>query len=150
MQYSRARHIRLVTQAVLVIAMAATTPIVSAAIQGPLAKSVASGKDIFIHNKFEGRGMTCQSCHTAGGLGPTTVPGSHMHGPSLANAAAVFPRYKQREGKVMTLAEQIHGCIQGALGGKAPAYNSKTMTDLVSYITSLSQGKHVDMGAAYK
>lgn len=125
-------------------------PVNCAAIPKPLLNMIAQGKDMFMHNTFGGRGMTCGSCHTGGGLGPTFVPGSSMKGPSLSNAAAVFPRYKAREGRVMTLADEIHGCIQGALGGKAPAYDSKTMRALQTYITSLSQGKRMHMGDIYK
>lgn len=121
-------------------------PVAQAAITGPLAQAVEQGKHIFVHDTFDGRGMTCQSCHSAAGLGPTVVPGSSMKGPSLANAAAIFPRFKAREGKVITLEDQINGCIAGALGGKAPGYDSDAMRALVSYITSLSQGKPVDMG----
>jgi thiosulfate dehydrogenase len=119
-------------------------------LSGPLAKTVAQGKDIFLHDTFGGRGMTCDSCHTGGGLGPTSVPGSGMQGPSLSNAAAVFPRFKPDDGRVMTLADEIHGCIQGALGGKAPAYDSDTMRALETYVTSLAQGKRLDMGGKYK
>lgn len=125
-------------------------PLANAAMSGPLAKTVAKGKQIFMHDTFGGSGMTCDSCHTGGGLGATVVPGSHNAGPSLSNAAAVFPRYKQDAGRVMTLADEIHGCIRGAIGGKAPAYNSETMRALETYLTSLSQGKRVNMGGKYK
>lgn len=124
-------------------------PMAKAGLSRPLAKMVAHGKDIFLHDTFGGRGMTCDSCHTGGGRGPTMVPGSGMRGPSLSNAAAVFPRYKPDDGRVLTLAEQIHGCIRGALGGKAPPYGGSTMRALETYITALAQGKRIDMGGAY-
>jgi len=125
-------------------------PAAQAAITGPLAKTVEQGKQIFMHDTFGGRGMTCASCHKAAGMGPTEVPGMDRKGPSLANAAAVFPRYKARVHKVITLEEQIRGCIHGALGGKEPAYDSDTMRALVTYVSSLSQGKTIDMGGAFK
>jgi thiosulfate dehydrogenase len=126
------------------------TPGVGATFAKPLATMIAQGKETFLHNTFAGRGMTCNSCHTGAGLGPTIVPGSSMKGPSLSNAAAVFPRYKPNDRKVMTLADEIHGCIQGALGGKAPAYDSDTMRALETYISSLAQGKRLNMGGKYK
>ncbi|HKJ10460.1 MAG TPA: cytochrome C [Gammaproteobacteria bacterium] len=138
---------RLLLGSMLVIGLA---PAASAGLSGPLAKTVAHGRDIFLHDTFGGRGMTCDSCHTAGGKGPTVVPGSTMKGPSLSNAAAVFPRYKPDDGRVLTLAEQIHGCISGALGGKAPPYGSDTMRALETYLTALSQGKRIDMGGPYR
>lgn len=125
-------------------------PASAASFSKPMMSMIAKGKDIFLHDTFHGGGMTCDTCHTQGGMGPTKVPGSNMKGPSLSNAAAVFPRYKSDHGKVMTLADQIHGCIKGALRAKAPTYNSQTMRALETYIASLSQGKRLDMGGAYK
>lgn len=116
---------------------------------GPLGKMVEKGKHIFLHDTFGGRGMTCDSCHTGAGMGPTIVPGSNMRGPSLSNAAAVFPRYKPDDGRVMTLADEIHGCIAGALGGKAPAYDSDAMRALETYLASLAQNKRLHMGGKY-
>lgn len=136
--------------ALLPLGLVSECQLASAATHGPLAKSVAKGKDIFLHDTFGGGGMTCDACHTDGGRGPTVVPGSSHSMPSLSNAAAVFPRFKQDDGRVMTLAQQIHGCIAGALGGKAPAYDSQAMVDLEVYLTSLSEGKSVRMGGAYK
>lgn len=125
-------------------------PSANAGGSGPLAKVIAHGRNIFLHDTFGGRGMTCDSCHTEGGKGPTVVPGSSMKGPSLSNAAAVFPRYKPDDGRVLTLAEQIHGCISGALGGRAPSYGSDTMRALETYLTALSEGKRIDMGGQYR
>jgi len=117
---------------------------------GPLAKTIAKGKQIFTHDSFGGRGMSCASCHRAAGTGPTQVPGRNMKGPSLNNAAAIFPKFKRRNGKVITLADQIHGCIAGAMGGQPPAYNSDKMRALVTYLTSLSEGKAIHMGGKLK
>lgn len=149
MQTANRQHAGLGVVMGLLMAMS-VLPVAQAATSGPLAKTVAKGKAIFLHNTFGGRGMTCDSCHTNGGQGPTVVPGSKTTSPSLSNAAAVFPRYKPDSGQVMTLADEIHGCIRGAIGGKAPAYDSKTMRALETYLTSLSQGKRMHMGGKYK
>lgn len=119
---------------------------VHAAITGPLAKSVEKGRNLFIHDTFGGQGRTCQSCHTVAGTGPTVLPNG-MRLPSIAPAATLFPRYKARLGRVITLEDQVQGCIAGALGGKAPAYDSSTLRALISYLTSLSQGQRINMGA---
>lgn len=150
MQAATKTRLAIWVMTVLMLGLMSEIPLANAAMHGPLAKSVAKGKDIFLHDTFGGRGMTCDSCHTGGGKGPTVMPGSHRSAPSLSNAAAVFPRFKQDDGRVMTLAQQIHGCIAGALGGKAPAYDSRTMVDLETYLTSLSQGKRIHMGGKYK
>lgn len=120
-----------------------------AAISGPLAKAVAEGKQVFLHDSFGGHGMSCASCHRDAGLGPTVLHNGHRF-PSLANAAAIFPRYKARAHKVITLQDQIRGCVARGLGGKPPAYDSATMRSLVAYLTSLAQGKPIDMGGKPK
>ncbi len=111
----------------------------------PLEKSVATGKALFIHGTFGGNGSTCETCHTSGGTVPGKMPGN-ITIPSLANAAAIYPRFNPRAKKVITLEDQIRNCIVGALHGKPPAYGSVRMNALVSYITSLAQGKPMDMG----
>ncbi|OBS09884.1 c-type cytochrome [Acidihalobacter prosperus] len=141
----RGRFARLgAVMAIAVVAGLGATSSAHAA-AGPLAQAIADGKHMFIHDTFGGRGMTCESCHRAAGMGPTVVHGRHF--PSLANAAAIFPRYNPRAHKVITLEDQIRGCVARGLGGKPPAGGSKAMADMVAYLTSLSQGKPIAMGA---
>jgi thiosulfate dehydrogenase len=111
----------------------------------PLEKSVEAGKALFIHGTFDGNGRTCETCHTSGGTVPGKMPGA-ITIPSLNNAAAIYPRFNPRANKVITLEDQIRNCIVGALHGKPPDYGSIRMNALVSYITSLSRGKPMDMG----
>ena len=111
----------------------------------PLQAAVQRGAHLFATDTFGGHGMTCQSCHSGGGKIAGQVAGGGKI-PSLANAAAIFPRYSPRAGKVITLEDQIRGCIAGGLGGKPPAYGSQTMADLVSYLGSLAHGQRVMIG----
>ena len=110
-----------------------------------LAKVVQQGKELFTHNTFNGNGRVCQTCHLSGGLAPGKLPDGKAI-PSLANAAAVFPLFKPRQGKVVTLPDQIRNCVGGALEGQVPDYGSDELNALVVYVTSLSQGKAIDMG----
>ncbi len=66
--------------------------------------------------------------------------------PSLSNAATIYPRFAAKKNKVITLEDQIQNCVAGALRGKPPAYGSEQMTQLVVYITSLAQGKPLNLG----
>lgn len=122
---------------------------VNAAEQSPLASAVKKGRSLFIHDTFSGSGKTCQSCHRAAGTGPTLLPNGASF-PSLSNAASIFPRYSKRAGKVITIEDQIRGCVAGGLRGKPPAYNSAAMRELTTYLTSLSQGKPINMGGKPK
>ncbi len=111
-----------------------------------LQQAIAHGKELFFHETFGGRGRVCESCHLGGG----TRQGQRPDGepiPSLSNAAAIFPRISEDDHKLITLADQVRVCVGGALNGHAPAYGSDELNSLVAYVTSLSQGKPIDMGA---
>lgn len=112
---------------------------------GPqLGKAIENGSNLFLHETFGGNGRTCNTCHVNGGVGPGKTPDGKAI-PSLGNAAAIFPRFNKRAGRVVTLVDQIRSCIHGGLQGNPPDYDSEQLTDLVSYVTSLSQGKALDM-----
>ncbi len=113
-----------------------------------LQKAVARGADAFAHEKFGGSGRVCESCHLGGGL----LAGRRPDGvaiPSLANAAAVFPRISDDDGhSVITLSDQVRACVSGAIHGTPPAYASDQLNSLVAYLTSLSRGKAIEMGGS--
>ncbi|MDE1897957.1 MAG: hypothetical protein KGI40_12625 [Xanthomonadaceae bacterium] len=115
----------------------------------PLHAAIQRGSHLFATDTFGGRGMTCQSCHSGGGK----IPGQLANGskiPSLSNAAAIFPRFSSKAGKVITLEDQVRACIAGGIGGKPVKYGGQNMADLVSYLTFLSDGKPIDMGGKPK
>lgn len=115
------------------------------AVEPHLEKAIEGGKALFFKETFGGNGQTCLSCHDAGGVGAGKLPNGNAL-PSLGNAATIFPRFNPRANKVVTLEDQVRTCVAGALQGKPPAYGSEQMTQLVTYLTSLAQGKPVDMG----
>lgn len=111
--------------------------------------AIAQGQDLFSHETFGGSGKVCSSCHLGGGKETGRLPNGKAI-PSLANAATIFPRFQQRTGKVITLTDQIRSCATNALEGTPPDYGSEKLNALASYITSLAQGKPLDMGGAPK
>lgn len=118
------------------------------AAEAPLQQAIARGADAFSHEKFGGSGRVCESCHLGGGLPQGRRPDG-VAIPSLANAAAVFPRISDDDGhSVITLSDQVRACVSGAIRGKPPAYSSDELNSLVAYVTSLSKGKAIDMGGA--
>lgn len=110
-----------------------------------LDKAVQNGKELFSHETFWGDGKTCESCHVNGGTVATKLPSGKALA-SLSNAAAIFPRFRVKSNKVITLPDQVRNCVQGGIGGTPPDYGSEQLTDLVAYLTSLAQGKAIDMG----
>lgn len=110
-----------------------------------LDKAIQDGKQIFSHETFAGNGKTCDACHSNGGVGPGKLPNGKAI-PSLSNAAAIFPRFNPKAKRVVTLEDQVRACAKNALQGTPPAAGSDKLSDLVAYLTSLSQGKPIDMG----
>lgn len=131
-------------------AVLAAVPVRAAepAAEPQLQKAIARGAQAFAHEKFGGSGRVCESCHLGGGR----LPGRRPDGvaiPSLANAAAVFPRLSgEDDHSIITLSDQVRACVAGAIHGTPPAYGSDELNSLVAYVTSLSQGKSLDMGGS--
>lgn len=96
-----------------------------------MAAAVQVGKTLFQNETFSGE-RTCRSCHQPGGVGP-----------NLAHAAANFPRFVARLGRVQTLEEQIVHCITAGNKGEAPALGSVALDDLTAYVTSLAKGQTI-------
>jgi thiosulfate dehydrogenase len=119
------------------------------AIDPLLQKEIAHGEEAFLHNTFGGGGRVCNSCHLGGGTQAGQLPNGEAI-PSLTNAAAIFPRVREQDHALITLADQVRTCVAGAIKGKAPEYGSEELNALVSYVTSLSQGKAIDMGGMAK
>ena len=115
----------------------------------PLADAVSQGHQLFEKHTFEGAGRTCQTCHHEGGKGATVLPNG-VHKPAIAGAASYFPRFNPKVGHLVTLEDQVRRCVAGGLQGKAPAYDSTEMRAMIAYLTSLSQGKPIDMGGRAK
>jgi thiosulfate dehydrogenase len=110
-----------------------------------LQQVVERGKALFMTATFDGNGRHCTTCHKEGG----TVMGELPNGkkiPSLNNAAAIFPRYDAKNHRVKALPDQVQNCVRNAIQGTPPALDSAEMTEMVTYLTSLSQGKSIDMG----
>jgi len=110
-----------------------------------LEKAIQGGKALFAHETFGGNGKSCETCHVDGGVGLGKLPNGTVI-PGLSNAATIFPRFNPKANKVITLESQLRNCIAGGLEGNPPAYGSEQLTQLVSYVTSLAQGKPLDMG----
>ncbi len=128
--------------AIPIAARAADAPAAQVALQ----QAVQKGADLFAHESFGGAGI-CETCHLNGGRDPGKLPNGKAI-PSLVGAAAGFPRYSPRAQAVITLSQQIGGCIHNALKGTPPAPGSADMVALETYITSLSKG--AVMGPQFK
>lgn len=132
--------------AVLLALLAAQAAVPARAVDTELQKAIARGGEAFQHSTFGARsGRVCNSCHLGGGRMPGRLPNGKAI-PSLANAAAIFPRVREQDHALITLADQVRSCVGGAIEGQPPDYGSEELNALVSYVTSLAQGKAIDMG----
>jgi thiosulfate dehydrogenase len=120
-------------------------PAGAAADVSSLQHAVIRGKELFMTATFNGNGRHCNTCHKGGGVDMGKLPNGKTI-PSLNNAAAIFPRYDEKRHQVKTLLDQVHQCVKNAIKGRPPAYDSAEMTELVTYVTSLSRGIPIDMG----
>lgn len=103
---------------------------------GPVGAEIAAGRDLIEHTKarmpsYVGARMNCSACH----LGAGTVP----RGGTLIGAAARFPQYNKRAGRVIALQDRIAECFLYSMNGRPPAYDGKEMIAIVAYIAWLSR-----------
>lgn len=142
MKSSRQRHFGVMIS--LAAGLAAGVPVAHAA-DPDLQQAIERGAKNFQHNGFGGNGRVCETCHVDGGKAPGRRPDGALM-PSLTNAAAVFPRLSRDGKQIVTLTDQIHNCIGGAIEGKVPPYGSDDINSLALYVTSLSRGKAIEPG----
>jgi len=100
-----------------------------------LAASVARGMALFNDPGLGTNGMTCNSCHMAGGA----VDGGmgEMKIRAFDHLSSQFPKYWRMSGRVMTLDQAVNFCVVNPLKGTALAWDSQELTDLVAYCASV-------------
>jgi len=106
--------------------------------------SVEKGKALFNDPKLGTTGGTCNSCHPNGDTTGGEVMGMKI--PSLKEAAATFPKYKDAAGAVITLGMMDNMCIEMFLKGEGLALDSPDAVDLAAYVTYIAaeEGKAVN------
>lgn len=81
--------------------------------------------------------LNCTSCHLDDGLRLEAAP--------LTGSAARFPKYMERTGAVIPLADRVNYCFTRSLAGNRLPVESREMQDILAYLTYISQG--VPIGA---
>ncbi len=112
---------------------------------GPKGLAIQNGRKLLTQTrqmlpKNVGNGLNCTSCHLAGGTTANASPWVGIWG--------VFPEYRSRSGKVISLQERVNDCFERSMNGKALAYDSAAMNDILSYMQWLSTG--VPTGSSVK
>jgi thiosulfate dehydrogenase len=104
---------------------------------GPVGAQIAYGHDIIVDTQKAmpanvKAGMSCEACHVNGG--------TQARAGSLVGTYATFPQWNKRSKRVIALQDRIAECFLYSMNGTPPAYSSKQMVAIVSYIAWLSRG----------
>lgn len=82
--------------------------------------------------------INCSNCHLAAGRNVDAAP--------LTGSFARFPKYMERTGAVIGLADRVNYCFTRSLGGNRLPVESREMQDILAYIAWLSSGVPVGEG----
>ena len=118
-------------------APAFTVPAESAIPAGPKGLAIKEGRKLLTETSLRlpknvGNGLNCTSCHLAGGTTANASPWVGIWG--------VFPEYRARSGKVISLTERVNDCFRRSMNGKPLAYDSAEMNNILAYMQWLSIG----------
>lgn len=97
---------------------------------------VRLGRDLATHT-FErlpdqvGSDLHCTSCHLEGGTKAKAGP--------WVGVTSVYPLYRDREGRVITIEDRVNACFERSLNGKALPAESREMRAFVAYMSWLSR-----------
>lgn len=80
---------------------------------------------------YVGNRLNCTSCHLDGGLAPDAA--------SFVGIGRVYPEYRARADRQMTLADRINECFERSMNGRALPPDSSKLQAIVAYIEWLSQ-----------
>ena len=82
--------------------------------------------------------LNCTNCHLNAGRNVDAAP--------LAGAQARFPKYMDRTGAVIGLADRVNYCFTRSLAGNRLPVDSREMEDILAYLAWLSSGVPVGEG----
>ena len=104
-----------------------------------LAKSIATGKELFNDKSLGTSGKTCNSCHMMGGtkgakMGEMTIK-------PFDDLGSKYPNYFMMGKKVMTLSQVVNFCVVKPLKGEALKWDDQKLTDLTAYVASVKVTK---------
>ena len=109
-----------------------------------LGNSVRRGMALMLHTTdslpaYAPGNITCSNCHLAGGRNADAAP--------LTGSHARFPKYLERAGTVIGLADRVNYCFTRSLAGSKLPADSREMQDILAYLAWLSRGVPVGEGA---
>ena len=103
---------------------------------GPVGEAIAFGRRILTHTPenapaYSGNALNCTSCHLDAGRTPWAAPWVGIWG--------VFPEYRSRSAKVISLQDRINDCFERSLNGRPLPLASREMIGILTYMQWLSR-----------
>jgi thiosulfate dehydrogenase len=108
-----------------------------------LGQSIRRGLALVMHTSdslpaYAPGAINCTNCHVNGGRNADAAP--------LTGSHARFPKYLDRTGAVIGLADRVNYCFTRSLAGNKLPTDSREMQDILAYIAFLSRGVPVGEG----
>lgn len=102
-----------------------------------LGASIRRGLALVTHThdslpRFAPGNITCANCHISAGRNVDAAP--------LTGSHARFPKYMERTGAVITLADRVNYCFTRSLAGTKIPDDSREMEDILAYLAYISRG----------
>lgn len=91
---------------------------------------------------FVGNGLTCGNCHLNAGQRDRGMP--------LVGVAAVFPEYRARSGRLISLEDRVRDCFERSMNGTPPAFDSPVLLSVAAYVAWLSTGQPTGRSPAWR
>lgn len=103
---------------------------------GLAGERIRLGYQIVVHTqqyakRYVGNKLNCTNCHLDAGLNPNAA--------SFVGLSVLYPEYRSRADRTMSLAERINECFERSMNGKALPPDSSKLQAVVAYIGWLSQ-----------
>lgn len=81
--------------------------------------------------RYVGNALNCTNCHLDAGLNPNAA--------SYVGISVLYPEYRPRAGRQMSLADRVNECFERSMNGRALPPDSSKLAAVVAYIDWLSQ-----------
>lgn len=81
--------------------------------------------------QYVGNALNCTNCHLDAGLNPNAA--------SFVGISGLYPEYRARADRRMSLVDRINECFERSMNGKALPADSTRLSAIVAYIEWLSQ-----------
>ena len=103
---------------------------------GQRGEQIRLGYQIVVHTQeyakaYVGNALNCTNCHLDAGLDPNAA--------SFVGLSRVYPEYRTRVARNMSLADRVNECFERNLNGKTLPPDSSKLQAVVAYINWLSE-----------